>query len=82
MKLKKKKRVETEVSIEKKFFLAISDVADLLSPPPGLRKRKADKRPIRAKILYDESFPEPDQVVRSLAAKAYNIAQLMEKEGD
>ena len=50
--------------------------------PPKLRKEKKVRREIRAKILRGESFPELDQVIRSLAAKAYNVALLMEKEGD
>ncbi len=47
MNLKKKKRVETEVSIEKNFFLALSDVAEFLSPPSKLRKGKKYRREIR-----------------------------------
>ena len=43
MRMNKKKKAVSEVSVEKFFFLAISDVADILSPPPRLRK--ADKRP-------------------------------------
>ena len=34
MRTNKKKKAVSEVSVEKKFFLALSDVADVLSPPP------------------------------------------------
>jgi len=64
-------------SLEKIFFEALVEVVNILEGP----RRKKTKR-IKDRIVQADSFTERDEVVRSLAGRAYEVALKFEEEGD
>jgi len=64
-------------SFEKIFFDTLVEVAGIL----GVPRRKKTRR-IKDRIVQADSFTERDEVVRSLAGRAYEVALKFEEEGD
>jgi len=64
-------------NLEKIFFEALVEVAGIL----GMPRRKKTRR-IKDRIVQADSFTERDEVVRSLAGRAYEVALKFEEEGD
>lgn len=74
----KEKQPKTGSSnLEKIFFEALLEVANILQGP----RRKKTKR-IKDRIVHADSFTERDEVVRSLAGRAYEVALKFEDEGN
>lgn len=80
---KKKKELETQtVDLENIFYETINEIAETLRRKP-LFKRRTQKTRLRDQIIHAETWPQRDQLLKSLAAKAYDIAHsFMEVDPD
>jgi hypothetical protein len=82
---KQKKQLETQtVDLENIFYETINEVAETLRRKPQARiKRLTQKTRLRDQIIHAETWPERDQLLKSLAAKAYDVAHsFMEVDPD
>lgn len=73
---KNKKQPETEaVDFEKIFYETLTEIAKTLQEKPQARiTRRTKKTRLHDQIVHADSWPERDQLLKSLAAKAYDIA--------
>jgi hypothetical protein len=73
---KRKKQTETEtVDFEKIFYETLTEIAKTLREKPQARiTRRTKKTRLHDQIIHADSWPERDQLLKSLAAKAYDIA--------
>jgi septal ring factor EnvC (AmiA/AmiB activator) len=80
---KQKKQLETQtVDLENIFYETINEIAETLRRKP-LVKRRTQKTRLRDQIIHAETWPERDQLLKSLAAKAYDVAHsFMEVDPD
>jgi len=76
-----KRKNQTEkatVDFEKIFYETLSEITETLREKPIAKRHRATRRTskmrIRDQILRAETWPERDQLLKSLAAKAYDIA--------
>ena len=82
---KRKKQTETEtVDFEKIFYETLTEIAKTLQEKPQARiSRRVKKTRLHDQIVHADSWPERDQLLKSLAAKAYDIAHsFMDSEPD
>lgn len=80
---KQKKQLEMQtVDLENIFYETINEIAETLRRKP-LVKRRTQKTRLRDQIIHAETWPERDQLLKSLAAKAYDVAHsFMEVDPD
>jgi len=73
---KRKKQPETEaVDFEKIFYETLTEIAKALREKPQARiSRRTKKARLHDQIIHADTWPERDQLLKSLAAKAYDIA--------
>jgi len=80
---REKKLKPATVNFENIFFETIMEIAEETEKPRAkVMRRIASKTRIRDKILHAETWPERDQLLRSLAAKCYDIANACKNEPD
>jgi len=73
---KRKKQIETgAVDFEKIFYETLTEIAKTLREKPQARiTRRTKKTRLHDQIVHADTWPERDQLLKSLAAKAYDIA--------
>ncbi|MEM2099566.1 MAG: hypothetical protein QXU99_07525 [Candidatus Bathyarchaeia archaeon] len=73
---KRKKQIEAEVvDFEKIFYETLTEIAKTLHEKPQARiLRRTRKTRLHDQIVHADSWPERDQLLKSLAAKAYDVA--------
>ncbi len=82
---KHKKQIEAEaVDFEKIFYETLTEIAKTLREKPQARiSRRTKKTRLHDQIIHAESWPERDQLLKSLAAKAYDVAHsFMDSDSD
>ena len=82
---KRKKQIEAEaVDFEKIFYEALTEIAKTFGEKQQARiSRRVKKTRLHDQILHADSWPERDQLLKSLAAKAYDVAHsFMESDSD
>ena len=82
---KRKKQTEKEVvDFEKIFYETLTEIAKMFQEKPQARiSRRVKKTRLHDQIVHADSWPERDQLLKSLAAKAYDIAHsFMDSEPD
>lgn len=72
------------VDFEKIFYETLTEVAETLQEKPRPRiAHKVKKTRLHDQIIHADTWPERDQLLKSLAAKAYDVAQgVMESDPD
>ncbi|MCW4047902.1 MAG: hypothetical protein NWE99_10170 [Candidatus Bathyarchaeota archaeon] len=73
---KRKKQIEAEaVDFEKIFYETLTEIAKMFQEKPQARiSRRTRKTRLHDQILHADSWPERDHLLKSLAAKAYDVA--------
>jgi hypothetical protein len=73
---KRKKQIETKaVDFEKIFYETLTEITKMLQEKPQARiSRRTKKTRLHDQIIHAETWPERDQLLKSLAAKAYDVA--------
>jgi len=72
---KRGKKPETAiVDFEKIFYETVSEIAEASQEPRTGARRRIAKTRLRDQIVHAESWPERDRLLKSLAAKCYEIA--------
>ncbi|MBT0160179.1 hypothetical protein G4O51_09365 [Candidatus Bathyarchaeota archaeon A05DMB-2] len=73
---KRKKQIETgAVDFEKIFYETLTEIAKMFQEKPQARiSRRIKKTRLHDQIVHADSWPERDQLLKSLAAKAYDVA--------
>ena len=82
---KRKKQTEKEVvDFEKIFYETLTEIAKMFQEKPQARiSRRVKKTRLHDQIVHADSWPERDQLLKSLAAKAYDVAHsFMDSEPD
>lgn len=81
-----KKLKPATVDFENIFFETVMEIAEETEKTRAQIVRRTDRRTgktrIRDKILNAETWPERDRLLRSLAAKCYDVANAYEGEPD
>ncbi len=81
----KKEKENQRNDLEKIFFETISLIVDATEPTiakPMIIPRKLSRTRLRDQILHAQTWPERDQLLRSLAAKCYDVANNFVQQGD
>ena len=74
---KRKKQLEkSTVDLEKIFYETINEIAKTLQRKPQAPAvaRRTQKTRLHDQIIHADTWPERDQLLKSLAAKAYDVA--------
>lgn len=73
---KRKNQIETgAVDFEKIFYETLTEIAKTLQEKPQARiSRRVKKTRLHDQIIHADTWPERDQLLKSLAAKAYDVA--------
>ena len=73
---KRKRQLETEaVDFEKIFYETLIEITKALREKPHARiSRRTKKTRLHDQIVHADTWPERDQLLKSLAAKAYDVA--------
>jgi len=80
---REKKLKPATVNFEKYFFETVTLIAEETEKSNGqVMRRIASKTRIRDQILHAQTWPERDQLLRSLAAKCYDVANAYKNEPD
>jgi len=80
---REKKLKPATVDFEKYFFETVTLIAEETEKSNGqVMRRIASKTRIRDQILHAQTWPERDQLLRSLAAKCYDVANAYKNEPD
>jgi len=80
---REKKLKPATVNFEKYFFETVTLIAEETEKSNGqVMRRIASKTRIRDQILHAQTWPERDQLLRSLAAKCYDVANTYKDEPD
>jgi hypothetical protein len=73
-----KRKNQTEkatVDFEKIFYETLTEIAKMFQEKPQARiSRRVKRTRLHDQIVHADSWPERDQLLKSLAAKAYDIA--------
>jgi hypothetical protein len=73
---KRKKQLKSTVDLEKIFYETINEIAETLQRKPQAPAvaRRTQKTRLHDQIIHADTWPERDQLLKSLAAKAYDVA--------
>ncbi len=80
----KKEKENQRIDLEKIFYESMSLIADVTEPTiakPMIIPRKLSRTRLKDQILHAQTWPERDQLLRSLAAKCYDVANNLAQEG-
>lgn len=71
----KKQTEKATVDFEKIFYETLTEIAKTLREKPQARiTRRTKKTRLHDQIVHADTWPERDQLLKSLAAKAYDVA--------
>ena len=81
---KRGKKLETAtVDFEEIFYETVLEIAEASEKPRREVRRRIIKTRLRDQIIHAESWPERDRLLKSLAAKCYEVANsFMEADPD
>ena len=92
--MRRKNKVETSfdsplesgmavVDFEKIFYETVLEIAEASQKPLGKARRRTAKTRLRDQIVHADSWPERDRLLKSLAAKCYEVANgFIESDAD
>jgi hypothetical protein len=71
------------VDFEELFYETVLEIAEASEKPVGRARRRIAKTRLRDQIVHAESWPERDRLLKSLAAKCYDVANsFIESDAD